>query len=204
MGVMSARVYLPPTELDKMAVPSVPWGDFIAVDAALDQGDIKFADKIVGRWGERASTPTYALRRARLLRYQGKTDDAIAASDAALVSGGVTPRVLIERFHCLIAGKKIPAVRELLGQYPAVLGPMTDFLKVTTDVADDKGARAKATAARLDPPPDGSPVLIDLIATEAFVGVGDRRGKPMATALIRRAPRNPDVLAVARAVGLAR
>jgi tetratricopeptide (TPR) repeat protein len=204
MGIMTARKYPMPAELEKMAVPSVPWGDLIAVDAALDQGDVKFADKIVARWGERGSTATYALRRARLLRYQGKADDSVAASDDALVPGSVTARVLVERFHCLLAAKKITGVRELIGQYPAVLGPLTEFLKVTTDVADDKVARAKAAAARLDPPPEGSPLLIDLIATEALVGVGDRRGKPMATALIRRAPRNPDVLAVARAVGLAR
>jgi hypothetical protein len=204
MGVMTARKYPAPAELEKMAVPSVPWGDLVAVDASLDVGDVKTAEKIVGRWGERASTATYALRRARLLRYQGKADDAEAASEDALVSGSVTARVLVERFHCLLAAKKISGVRELLGQYPAVLGPLTDFLKVTTDVADDKAARAKATAARLEPPPEGSPLLIDLIATEALVGVGDRRGKPMATALIRRAPRHPDVLAVARAVGLAR
>jgi tetratricopeptide (TPR) repeat protein len=204
IGIMMARRYPAPAELEKMAVPSVPWGDLIAVDAALDLGDVKTAEKIVARWGERASTATYALRRARLLRYQGKTDDAVAASDDALVPGSVTARVLIERFRCLLAAKKISGVRELLGQYPAVLGPMTDFLKVTADVADDKVPRAKATAARLEPPPEGSPLLIDIIATEALVGVGDRRGKPMATALIRRAPRNPDVLTVARAVGLAR
>jgi hypothetical protein len=138
------------------------------------------------------------------LRYEGKIDDAVSASDDALVPGSVTARVLVERFHCLVAKKTISAARDLLAQYPAVLGPMTDFLKVTADVADDKVARAKTIAARLEPPPDGSPLLIDLIATEAFVGVGDRRGKPMAAALMRRAPRDPDVIAIGRAVGLAR
>jgi len=204
MGIMTARKYPLPSELEKMAVPSVPWGDLIAVDAALDQGDLKFADKIVARWGERGSTASYALRRARLLRYEGKIDDAVAASEDALVPGSVTARVLIERFHCLIAKKAIPAARDLVAQYPAVLGPLTDFLKITIDVLDDKVARAKGVAARLDVPPEGSPVLIDLIATEALVGVADKRAKPVATALIRRAPRNPDVLAVARALGLAR
>lgn len=204
MGIMTARKYPLPAELEKMAVPSVPWGDLIAVDAALDQGDVKFADKIVARWGERGTTASYALRRARLLRYQGKADDAVTASEEAVIPGSVTARVLIERFHCLIAKKSIPAARDLVAQYPAVLGPLTDFLKVSLDVADDKVARAKSVAARLEPPPEGSPLLIDLIATEALVGVGDRRGKPMATALIRRVPRHPDVIAVARAVGLAR
>lgn len=202
-GIMLARKYPLPADLEKMAVPSVPWGDLVAVDAALDLGDTKFADKVVERWGERGSTATYALRRARLLRYEGKIDDAVAASEEAVVPGSVTARVLIERFHCLVAKKTIAAARDLVAQYPAVLGPMTDFLKVNADVADDKVARAKTIAARLEPPPEGSPLLIDLIATEAFVGVGDKRGKPMAAALIRRAPRDPDVLTVARAVGLA-
>src|ERR1041385_3396865 len=52
MGIIMARKYPAPAELEKMAVPSVPWGDLVAVDAALDLGDMKFADKVVARWGE--------------------------------------------------------------------------------------------------------------------------------------------------------
>ncbi|HVU05998.1 MAG TPA: hypothetical protein VHE30_29815, partial [Polyangiaceae bacterium] len=179
MGVAMGKAYPTPAAITQMAVPGVPWGDLVGVDAALDTGNLDLAAKITGKWGTRSSTPTYALRLARLLRYQGKSEDAAKASEDAMVAGGITPRVLVERFDCLVAAKDVQGARALLGQYPAVLGPMTDYLKVSLDVADGKAARAKATAARLEPPPDGSPLLYTLIAARAFIESGDRRGKPL-------------------------
>jgi tetratricopeptide (TPR) repeat protein len=123
-GIVMGRKYPDKKTLEELATPSVPWGDLVAVDAALDTGNLDLAAKIVGGWGDRATTPTYALRRARLLRYQGKADEAAKASEDAVVAGGVTPRVLVERFESLIAAKEVAAARDFLGQYPAVLGPM--------------------------------------------------------------------------------
>lgn len=194
MNIVFGRKYPTPAVIAEIAVPSIPWGDLIGVDAALDTGNIALADKIVSRWGDRASTPTYALRKARLLRYQDKTEDAVKASDDALVAGGVTPRVLVERFQSLVANKNIVGARDLIGQYPAVLGPMTDFLKVSLDVADDKAARAKVLAARVEPPPDGSPLLFQLIAAEAFNAVGDARGKPLLGVLVHLVPKDPELV----------
>ena len=202
-AILLGRRYPDPKTIEQMAIPSVPWGDLVAVDAALDTGKLDLAQKIAARWGARASVPTYALRLARLLRYQGKPDDAAKASSDAMVPGGVTPRVLVERFDSLLAAKDVQGARDLLSQYPIVLGPMTDLLKVSLDAADNKLARAKVAVARLDPPPEGSPVLFDLIAARAFVAAGDARGKPLVMRLLREAPRNPDVVEQARAVGLA-
>jgi tetratricopeptide (TPR) repeat protein len=202
MGIVMGKAYPAPAALERMATPAVPWGDLVAVDAALDTGNLLLAQKVAGRWGERAATPTYALRLARLLRYQGKADEAAKASADAVVAGGVTPRVLVERFDTLVASKDISGARDLLAQYPAVLGPMTDFLKVSADVADGKAVRAKALAARLEPPPADSPLLYEIIAARALVGVGDRRGKPLVQALLRAVPKHPDVLEMARAEGL--
>jgi tetratricopeptide (TPR) repeat protein len=204
LGIVMGRAYPPAPALEQMATPSVPWGDLVAVDAALDTGNLPLAQKIAGRWGDRATTPTYALRLARLLRYQGKVEDAAKASDDAVVAGGVTPRVLVERFDTLVASKDIAGARALLGQYPAVLGPLTDFLKISLDVADGKAARAKALAARLEPPPFDSPLLYTLIAARALVGVGDRRSKPLVQMLAHAVPRHPDVVELAQAAALVR
>ena len=81
---------------------------------------------------------------------------------------------------------------------------MTEFLKASLDAADNKAARAKVAVARLEPLPDGSPVLFDLIAARAFVATGDARAKPLVLRLLREGPKNPDVLEQARAVGLSR
>jgi tetratricopeptide (TPR) repeat protein len=203
MGIALGTKFPTPATIEKMSVPSVPWGDLVAVDAALDTGNLELAEKIDARWGARASVPTYALRHARLLRYQGKVEEAARASADALIPGGVTPRVLVERFESLVAKSDIPGARDLLAQYSAVLGPMTEFLKVSADVADKRAPRAKATAARLEPPPSDSPLLYDLIAAKALVAVGDRRGKGLVQALLRKVPKHPELPPLARATGLA-
>jgi tetratricopeptide (TPR) repeat protein len=205
LGIVMGKAYPSPPALEQMATPSVPWGDLIAVDGALDTGNLALAQKIAGKWGDRATTPTYALRLARLLRYQGKIGDAAKASDDAVVAGGVTPRVLVERFDTLVASKDLTAARALVGQYPAVLGPLTDFLKISLDVADGKAARAKALATRLEPPPPfDSPLLYTLIAAKALVDVGDRRGKPLVQVLAHAVPRHPDVVELVQAAALVR
>ncbi|HEX7668151.1 MAG TPA: hypothetical protein VF395_01140, partial [Polyangiaceae bacterium] len=203
LGILMGKAFPPPAMLEQMATPSVPWGDLVAVDAALDTGNLPLAQKIAAHWGERAETPSYALRLARLLRYQGKTEDAAKASSDAVVAGGVTPRVLVERFDTLVASKDISSARDLLGQYPAVLGPLTDFLKVSLDVADGKAARAKALSARLELPPADSPLLYELIAARALTAVGDRRSKPLVLMLLHAVPKHPDVVELAKAEGLA-
>jgi hypothetical protein len=202
-AIVSGHKYPAAAALEDMASGQVPWGELVAVDAALDLGDVDLAQKIASKWGDRVATPTYALRMSRLLRYQGKADEAAKASETAVVPGGVTPRVLVERFLALEETKSIAAARDLLGQYPAVLGPLTDFLKISLDAADGKAARGKALAARLDPPPQDSPAIYGLIAAKGLVDVGDRRAKPLVQALMRTTPRNPDVVALAKAVGLA-
>jgi len=196
LGIALGRRYPDAKSLEAMATPSVPWGDLIAVDAALDTGRLDLAQKITARWATRATVPTYALRLSRLLRYQGKAEEAAKASFDAMVAGGVTPRVLIERFEALLGSKDVQGARDLLAQYPIVLGPMTELLKVTLDSADNKAARAKVALARIEPPPEGSPVLFDFIAAQAFVAAGDARGKPLLARLVHENPKNPDVVQV--------
>jgi len=203
-AIVMGKRYPSPSALTQMADPSVPWGDLIAVDASLDTGNLDLARKIANRWGERGRAPAYALRLSRLLRYEEKPEEAAKVSADAVVAGGVTPPVLVERFRALIASKDVPAARDLLGQYPAVLGPMTDFLKVSADAADGKAPRGKALAARLEPPPGDSPLLYGIVAASALVEVGDRRGKPLVEELLRATPRHPDLVPLARAVGLSR
>lgn len=200
LGITLGKKYPPPALLEQMATPSVPWGDPIAVDAALDQGNVDLARKIVARWGERGSTPAYALRRARLLRYDGKAEEAVKASEEAMVTGGVTPRVLVERVLSLLAGKDTQEARAVVSQYPVVLGPMTKLLSILVNVESGKAALAKSDAANVEPPPDGSPVLYDLVAARALLGIDDRRGKVLIAGLARRVPKHPDVVAMLQAL----
>jgi tetratricopeptide (TPR) repeat protein len=200
VGISLGKKYPLPAALEQFASPSVPWGDLIAVDAALDLGNLELARKISARWGERSSTPAYALRRARLARYDGKAEDAVKASEEALVAGGVTPRVLIERVLALLAAKDAQGARAVVSQYPVVLGPMTKLLSIIVNAEGGKLSLAKSDAATVEPPPDGSPVLYELLAARALLAVDDRRGKVLIAGLSRRLPKHPDVVAMLQAL----
>ena len=196
VGIALGKKYPAAAALEQFASPSVPWGDLVAVDAALDLGNLELARKISTRWGDRGTTPAYALRRARLARYDGKAEDAVKASEESMVAGGVTPRVLIERVLALLAAKDVQGARAVVSQYPVVLGPMTKLLSIVVNVEAGKAALAKSDAATVEPPPDGSPVLYELLAARALIAVDDRRGKVILAGLSRRLPKHPDVVAM--------
>jgi hypothetical protein len=185
-----------------MIAPGVPWGDVIAMDAALDQGDLNFANKVAETWQDQAGKPVFALRLSRLARAEARPADAAKAADRALVSEGVTPRSLIEAIFAHVANEDARAARELVAKYPAVLGPLTEWLKVLVDVAEGRTSRAKALAARLDPPPASSPLLYQVMMARALSAVGDTRAKGVIGTWLNRTPKHPDLLTAARDAGM--
>jgi hypothetical protein len=81
-----------------------PWADIIAMDVALDAGDLPAADTIAARWAKDGDAGALrAVRLARLARYEGHLDQADTMSQLALDHGTVTPRVLWERVFELVA-----------------------------------------------------------------------------------------------------
>ena len=120
---------------------------------------------------------------------------AVAASARAL-EGNVTAPLLVERTYDLVAGDDPGAARTLIAKYPAVLGPLSGWLAAFVDAhAKDKNEQAQAVArvAKLDLPPDASPLSIRLLALRALVVTGDKRAKPYLGMLARRAPKHPEV-----------
>ena len=91
----------------------------MAMDVALDAGDLASADKIAASWGKDAEGRALrALRLARLARYEGRLDAADALSQTAMEHGTVTPRVLWERAYVLVARGRAADVGMLIGKYP--------------------------------------------------------------------------------------
>src|SRR6202022_2353425 len=102
-GALSGKLRLDGAKLLVLAADDVPWGDLVAMDVSLNEGDLISADKIASRWGKEAeSQPLRALRLGRLARYQGRLEAADALLQTALVHGTVTPRVLWERVYMLV------------------------------------------------------------------------------------------------------
>lgn len=74
-----------PTALASLAKSGKLWADIVAMDAALDAGELDLAQTIATGWGASADKhPVRAARIARLLRYQGKNGLAQAAASSAV------------------------------------------------------------------------------------------------------------------------
>jgi tetratricopeptide (TPR) repeat protein len=195
-GVLLGTRYPAPADLAALREPSVPWGELVALDITLATGDLKTAASILDERKGDALRPVHLLRQARLLRYQGKTAEAVAASTRAL-EGNVTAPLLIELVYDLVAAKDLKAARTALAKYPTVLGPLSGWLAAFVDAhSTDKGEQAQAVArvAKLDLPPDASALVVRLLALRALVVTSDQRSKPYLAVLMRVAtPKHPEI-----------
>jgi predicted Zn-dependent protease len=172
--VLEGRRLIPAPKLVEMSDDESPWSDLVAMDAALDQGNMDQADAIAAEWKGGEDRPLRVLRLARLSRYESRLDAAEADSLAAL-RGTVTPRVLAERVFVLVARSKGGEAGPLLAKYPLVLGPLGTWLSAYAAASQGKVEEAKARTATLDPPPVGAPLEARIIAASALAAMHERR-----------------------------
>jgi predicted Zn-dependent protease len=198
------RVQLDPTKLAALANnDDAPWSNLIAMDIALDAGDLVGADKIAAGWGkESESQPLRALRLARLARYEGRLDAADALSQSALDSATVTPRVLWERAFTLVARGRVADVAPLLARYPLVLGPLATWLSAYASAASGGVEAAKGKTASIDPPPPSATLGARVVAAAAFGAMKDRRrGGDYVREVLATGSLHPDLVAAALSLG---
>ena len=202
--VLYGRVQLDPARLAALAAnDDAPWSNLIAMDVALDTGDLAGADKIAAGWGkESESQPLRALRLARLARYEGRLDAADALSQAALDSATVTPRVLWERAFTLVARGRVAEVAPLLARYPLVLGPLATWLSAYASASSGGVEAAKGKTASIDPPPSSATLGARVVAAAAFGAMKDRRrGGDYVHEVLATGSLHPDLVAAALALG---
>lgn len=193
-GVMLGTSYPQLDALEKMAQPQVPWGQLVAVDAALAQGELELAQKLVKPWPSEVVRPVFSLRLARLHRYLGNKERALEESERALLTPNAP--AVIERVLTLLESDNAKEARSVVARYPALLGTAKDWLNILIDAAEGQEKRAKATAASLEFPPDATPLLIRLLATRAFVVAHDKRAKQFYLGMRRAAKKHPEVEAL--------
>lgn len=183
-----------------------PWADIVAMDVALDAGDLPTADTIAARWGKDGDVGALrAVRLARLARYEGHIDQADTMSQLALDHGTVTPRVLWERVFELVAREHAADVPPLLSRYPLVLGSLAAWLSAYATSAGGSSDAAKAKLATLDPPPAGTPFEARVVAAAALGAIKDRkRGSDYVRELLATGSLNPDLTAAAVSLGFHR
>jgi hypothetical protein len=201
--LLSGKLRLDGAKITVMANDDAPWSDLLAMDAALDDGDLAAADKIAAGWGKDAeSRPLRALRLGRLARYEGRLDAADALSQTAIDHGTVTPRVLWERAFTLVARNRAVDVAPLISHFPLVLGPIATWLSAFATASGGSAEAAKGKTASLDPPPAGSALDVRVVAATALAAMKDRRrGGEYVKDLLATGSLNPDLVAAALSLG---
>jgi hypothetical protein len=188
-----------------MSDDEAPWSDLVAMDLALDLGELEVAEKIAVAWRGSEDKPLRGLRLSRLARYQNKVDLADSLSKTALDSGTVTPRTLEERVFVLIAKNRPQDVAPLLAKYPLVLGPSATWLSAYALASANKTAEAQGKTASLDPPPAQAPLPARVIAAVALASMKDRRRAPdYVKSLLSTGVQDPDLVAAAVSLGFRR
>ncbi|MEP7053477.1 MAG: hypothetical protein ABJB12_24145 [Pseudomonadota bacterium] len=194
--LLTGRAYPSPDKLEAMATPATPWGEVVAADAALDQGNFALANKILSRRQGAAVRPVHALRLSRLYRYQNKADDAVTAAAAAR-EGALTASVLIESVYAALKKDDATAARVLVAKHPTIMGPLTAWLGVLIDGSTKQRAQAAARAAKLDLPPAETPLKLRVLVARALAVAADKRARPYVLALAKQVPKHPDVVEAA-------
>jgi hypothetical protein len=203
---LSGALQLDSTHLLTMAADDPPWSDVIAMDVALDSGDLASADKIAAQWGKDSEQrPLRALRLARLARYEEHYDQADVLSQTALDHGTVTPRVLWERAFVLVAKNRAGEVGPLLSHFPLVLGPLATWLSAYATASNGNTEGAKGKTSSSDPPPSTAPIEARAVAAAAFGAMKDkRRGIDYVKDVLSTGSQHPDLVAAALALGFHR
>jgi len=175
--------------------PEVAWGDIIALDAALDSGNLPLAKEIVDGFRDATDRPPRALRVARYLRYAMRAADATGLQ--ARGRDGDGPRHGRARAG---SSRDRQTRRGACARRPqrTLLGPMASWVLARIDADGQRLADARAKAALFDPPGPVAPLTWRVVAALAMADLGDRkRGVPYVRALAKIVPRNPDVVAAA-------
>jgi predicted Zn-dependent protease len=195
-GIINGSAFPPPDKLEELAAPDKPWGELIAVDAAIETGNLALADKLLSKRSVETLRPVHLRRLARLRRLQGQLDVALQASSAA-AEGGIALPLLLERIYELLAKNEVASAKQLAAKYPALLGPLSGWVGVLTDVASKQAASAAVRLTKLELPPDESPIAVRVLVARALMAAQDKRAKAYIPALVKKLPKNPDVLAAA-------
>lgn len=196
------KARLPKEKLLGLAGSDAPWGDLVAMDIALDAGDLETAKAIGATWKAPEKLPLRALRLARLARYEGRLEEADKLSEASMSAGTVSPRTLQERALVLVALGKASEVAPVLAKYPLVLGPLGTWLGAYALASAGKGEEARGRTAAVEPPPALAPLPARMIAAMALGAMKDKRGFPYVKSIYELGVGNPDMAAAGSPWGM--
>ena len=167
------------------------WGDIVAADAALDEGDLTRAHAIIDAWRGSARHPVLALRLGRLLRYDGKLTESRAALEAAA-------KMRPARIELALLDAETKEDRERALAAPGERAePEWPWLEAYLQARHGELEAARKTLAPLKNPDATAPLSLRMAAALALGGVQEvYRADPIVKPLFATWPRNPDVIRI--------
>ena len=187
--------------LQQLSRDSQVWGPLVALDLALDTGELEAAEKILLAHAKSADLPTYAARSVRLRRYQGQLDAALERVRPALDGKAVTPRAAAEAVLAFVDGGRATGAASTLSELGDSQGALSAWLGPLVESARGNQRAAAKALARLPLPSKAEPLLVQTLALRSLAAAKDRRAKAYYTQLTRRFPSHPEVRAAGKALG---
>jgi hypothetical protein len=188
--------------LEQLADEQRLWGAIIAVDVALDAGQLDAAERIAKQHAFDAKVPAHAVRLMRLRRYQGQGPAALELAPALLDAKGATPRAVSELVLTFVAEGRVAAATSALDEMEAAAGELGPWLEAIVEKARGREPNAAKLLAALEPPEKARPLLEQVVALRALASVKDKRAKPYYAQLERRFRAQPDVIAAGKELGV--
>jgi hypothetical protein len=180
--------------IDALARDAAPWGDLVAVDAALDLGRMEHANHLMSGWTDVLDRPLHLVRTARLARYTGKVTDAVSSARQALDVGARSFDAVTEHVYALVArGAVLPAEKAVTDaeRFEGIrTGP---WLRVLA-----RGIMGRALIANAKLPGPDEALHLRILAAYALARAKDPRLKTYASDLQAAAPAQPDIVALAQ------
>jgi hypothetical protein len=171
------------------------WGDLVAVDAALDAGDVALAAELESRWSD-PKQPLRAARIARRLRYEGQTEQAReAAAGAAPTPGALLEQLVLARSNA----ERAPA----LAAVSSGAAPASRWLHIYGMALDGSVDQGVAAAGALELPSTSAPLGVRVAAALALAELKDTvHATTVLIPLVSALPGNHDVISAAVRVRL--
>jgi hypothetical protein len=182
----------------QLASDAQVWGPLIAIDLALDNGQLELADQLLQAHQKSAEQSSYAARAVRLKRYQGQADAALERVRPLLDSKRVTPRAAAEAVLAFLDAGRATAAASTLAQVSDSAGSLVPWLTALVDAARGQAKSAAKALAQQPLPSKSEPLLVQTVALRSLVAVKDRRAKGYQSELRRRFPNHPELELAAR------
>jgi hypothetical protein len=178
------------------------WGAVVAVDVALDAGQLELAEHIAQEHAFDPKVPAHAARLMRLRRYQARGAAALELAPALLDAKAATPRAASELVLTFVGESRVAAATSALDEMKAAAGGLGPWLEAIVEKARGREPNAVKLVAALEPPEKARPLLEQVVALRALASVKDKRAKGYYAQLERRFRAQPDVIAAGKELGL--